>query len=108
MALAAGSCAVASDGTVSGTGLAKAIADAHTAAFAAVSMPPDVIAKLMSSGYTAAFSNSLAAAIVNHITANAAVTVTIHTTDTGLQTSTAVASPTGGPASNKTITGTVA
>jgi hypothetical protein len=53
-------------------------------------------------------SDALASAIVSHITGNAEVTATIETTDSGLQTSTTVGSPTNGPASDKTIAGTVA
>ena len=47
----------------------------------------------------------IAQAVVDEIVANAAVTITIHTTDTGLQTSAGAGSATTGPATNKTVTG---
>ena len=110
MALSAGTCSIASDGTVTGTGLAKTIADAHKAAFSAFSpaQAPKAIARLMTSGFYETFSNALAAAIINHLTSNGEITVTIHPTDIGLQTSAAAGSPTTGPAANKTLTGTIA
>lgn len=49
-------------------------------------------------------STQLAIASIGHIQANAVVTMTIRTTDTGLQTSATVGNPTTGPASNKTVT----
>ena len=105
MSLTIGSCTVDSSGTVTGTGLSAGIANAFRTA-------------LQSSGalhlsdvmtpFIGTLATQLATAIINHITATAAVTITIHTTDTGLQTSASAGNPTTGPAADKTVTGTIA
>lgn len=68
MALLAGTCVIAPGGIVTGTGLAKAIADACMAP-----NPPGATTESALQN----FSNRLAAAIVDHITTNASVTVTV-------------------------------
>jgi hypothetical protein len=104
MALNAGSISVDGFGNATGTGLA-------------IDMFNDALASLTSdtrkqiAAQIAPFFNGLATAIVSHIVANAAVTVTIHTTDSGLQRLTATFVPnadTQGPSADKTLSGTVA
>lgn len=107
MALTAGTVSIANDGTVTGTGLAKAIGDAFRGMVAAVPGSGSQSFGAISSPGTVALINGIAAALVNYITANAEVTVTIHTTDAGLQTSSGSGSPTTGPAADKVIIGTV-
>lgn len=53
------------------------------------------------------FCDKLGEAIVGYVVTNAEVAVSVKTTDTGLQTSTTVGTATGGPAADKTITGTI-
>lgn len=69
MPLLAGVCVIAPGGFVTGTGLAKAIADALTA--------PSPPGTTTSESSLQQFANLLAAAIVEHIVANGAVSVTI-------------------------------
>lgn len=102
MALSAGTVTVADDGTASGGGLARAIYDAQIAAFSSY-FPSAPIGQKR--GF-ASFCNATASAIVSYLTANAAITVTVHTTDSGLQQVALV--DTSGPATNKTLSGTLA
>ena len=76
MALTAGSCTIDAEGNVSGTGLAKAMADALMAT------PP---AGLSTNQMLAQWTNLLAAAIVDHLVSNAAISVTVAPSDAGLQ-----------------------
>lgn len=76
MPLIAGTCSIADTGAVTGTGLAKAMADATMAS------PP--------SGATTnqclqQWINMLAVAIVDHLVTNAQITVTVGPADAGLQ-----------------------
>jgi hypothetical protein len=102
MALLAGSCTIAADKTVSGTGLARALAEAHMVALSAL----PGLAPRSRSAMEALF-NAQAAAIVDHITANAEVTVTITPSDSGLQRDPASSDPTLAPAADKVLTGTL-
>lgn len=76
MPLEAGSCTIANNGTVSGTGLAKAMADALMTA------PPSGGGSNKS---LEQWTNLLAAAIVDHLVSNAQITVTVSPADAGLQ-----------------------
>ena len=99
MSLLAGSCLIADNGTVTGTGLAKAMADATMAA------PP---AGSSTNAQLQQWINLLAVAIVNHLTANAAITVTVSAG--GLQTTPNPNNPstaTGAPASPVNLSGTL-
>lgn len=69
MPLLAGACVIAPGGVVTGTGLAKAIADALTA--------PSPPGTTTSESSLQQFSNLLAAAIVEHIIANGVISVTV-------------------------------
>jgi hypothetical protein len=107
MALTIGSCSVAEDGSVSGSGLAKAIAEAHTGPLFAAGTD-----KLPAGprAYYAALSEALATAIIEHIQAHAEVEVTVTTSDAGLQTTpdpNDPGVPTDAPASDKTLAGTI-
>lgn len=80
MALNAGTCTIAADKTVGGTGLARALAEAFMPALATTpGLQP------LSRSTMEALFNGQAAAIVNHIVNNAEITVTVKTTDAGLQ-----------------------
>jgi len=103
VALNAGTVEVDEDGEVSGTGLSLAIFNGTLAAI-------DEEQRQKVAAAMAPFCNGLAAAIVDHILANAEVVVTITTADAGLQTVPNPAtpgSPTAGPASDKTFNGTL-
>jgi len=103
MALNAGSVEVDSEGEASGTGLALAIFNGALSAVA------EAQRKQVAAGM-APFCNGIAAAIVDHIRDNAEVSVTITTADSGLQTVPDPAtpgSPTAGPLSDKTFTGSL-
>jgi hypothetical protein len=76
MALLAGSCTISEDNVVSGTGLAKAMAEATMLA------PP---AGATANQCLEQWINQLAVAIVDHLVANAEVTVTVGAGDAGLQ-----------------------
>ncbi len=103
MALSAGSIEADDDGEVSGTGLALAI---YNGALSGITEEQRrKVAQAM-----APFCNGLAAAIVEHIVANAEVTVTVTSLDSGLQRVPDPAtpgSPTAGPATDKTFSGTL-
>lgn len=104
MALDAGSIEVDDDGVATGSGLALAIfngavggLDAETQALIAAGMK--------------SFCEGIATAIVDHIRDNAEVTITIQTSDSGLQRTPNPVLPdvdTQGPSIAKTLTGTVA
>lgn len=104
MALTVGSVAVDDDGNVTGSGLSRTICDALVLGVDAEVLAPlgDAIAPL---------ATALATAIVDEITTNAVVTVTIETSDSGLQRTpnpNNADTPTQGPATQKTLTGTIA
>jgi hypothetical protein len=104
MALEAGSCTIAPDKTVSGTGLARAIAENYLPVFGSIGLPTASLDKL------AQFCNGLATAIVDHIVANAEITVTVTTLDAGLQRTpnpNDPNTPTLGPASDVELTGSI-
>jgi hypothetical protein len=98
--LLAGSCSIAPGGAVTGTGLAKALADAMMA-------PPAPGAD--SNKMLEQWANLTAAAIVNYLTANASITVTIKPSDVGLQQAPTPGGPvpTLGPLLPVPLTGTV-
>ena len=100
MPLTPGTCAIAENGTVTGTGLAKAMADALMASSSAAG-------KGANAGLQA-WTNALAVAIVDHLVANAAITVTVAPTDAGLQRTpnpNDPATPTLGPTSDVVLNG---
>lgn len=103
MALDAGSLTVDDDGNVTGSGLSLAIFNGACSAL------DDDIKATIAEGM-APFCEGLATAIVDHIRDNAEVTVTIQTTDTGLQRLPAILTPgsdTDGPTLAKALTGTL-
>lgn len=107
MALIAGTVTVDEDGNASGAGMARAIYDGLSGA------PWDTPAELIPLLYSqfAIIANAIAAGVVAHVVANAAVTITIGTGDAGLQrmpASTAEDTPTKAPSSPKTLTGSIA
>ena len=114
MSLTPGSCAVDSTtGAVTGTGLAVDMANAWRLAVAAMPAQSPVAPPIMaiSAPFVAAFCNQMAAAILNHIAANAAVTVNVTTGTAGLQRTPNPNNPTTAtlaPASLVTIGGTIA
>lgn len=125
MSMIAGSCTIATDGTITGTGLAKDLADAWKTALATTHLALDGGTKviplsaasqataLLGGGFTAAFCNAAAAAIVSHITTNAEVTVKIAAGDSALQRTPNPNNPTTdtlGPSGTKTLAtkGTIA
>lgn len=104
MGLSAGTVDIDGDGNVTGSGLALAIFEGTSGA-----LSDEIKAKIGSS--MKPFCEGLAAAIVDHIQDNAVVTVTVHTTDGALQRTpnpNTANTDTQGPASNKTLSGTVA
>lgn len=101
MALTVGSCAVDTLGNVTGSGLSADLANAFRTALST----PQVSKNLsdVMTPFIGVLCTQLAVAIIGHIQANASVTMTIRTTDGGLQTSAAAGNPTTGPAANKTV-----
>jgi len=101
MTLLAGTLDVDDPSAVTGSGLALAIFNGITA-----STPADAKTRVAPS--LKPFCEGLAEAIVDHLVSNAAITVTVHTSDTGLQTTPNPNNPstaTAGPASNKQLSG---
>ena len=124
MRLDAGSATINSDMTVTGSGLALTIAQALVDAVTATSRNPvDWRRRNLAFSATTPFAvdadvrkhfeltaNGVAAAIVNHLTAHAEVTVTIAPADSGLQRTPNPNNPntnTQGPATTKTLFGTL-
>lgn len=105
MSLAIGTATIADDGTLSGSGLAYAIVAAFDAGSMASIVDGDASHVAIRRGF-AAFAHELAAAIVPYVVANAAVSVTIGTGDSGLQR--VSGTPTDAPAAPKTLGGVVA
>ncbi len=102
MALEAGMCTIAADNAVTGTGLAKAMAEALMAA-----PPPGAGSRQMLEQWT----NLLAAAIVDHLVSNAQISVVVAPTDAGLQRTPSPNNPntpTVGPASPVVLSGELA
>src|SRR5262245_45379293 len=99
MALDKGSITINPDGSHSSSGLAGRIFEAQVAepSFPTVGPMYSVGAVVLWKTGTARFAQTLADAIIDELTANAEVTVQIDPLDVGLQTSTAVGTPTGGP-----------
>lgn len=106
MALEAGSCTVSpTDGSISGTGLAVVLAENDRAYMASV-LPnyrwwKDARARANLESHT----NGLAVAIIEYLLANAEITVTVKTTDAGLQRDPASSDPTLAPSADKEIQG---
>lgn len=103
MALDAGEVNVDDDGNATGSGLALAIFDG-----AMTGLSGEV--KALVGGGMKAFCEGMATAIVDHIKDNAEVTITVQPTDSGLQKLPSVltpGSPTDGPATPKTFTGSI-
>ena len=101
MTLSAGSVTYAEDGSYSGTGMAKAMADGMAAQFAGEKFNQN----------TGKLINALASSVVSYMTSNASVTITVKTTDSGLQRTPSpnnASTATQGPAADKTLSGTVA
>lgn len=94
MAMAAGSVSISGGGVVSGTGAARFLYDELIQDYSSPSQPQKV--------QIAAFCNRLAK-LITYIEDNAEITVTIKTTDSGLQRAGGVA--TDAPATNKAVTG---
>ena len=118
MSLDAGSCSIAGDGTVTGSGLAAALGNALVAMWnETVLLPtppytgalaPAPLAKAHDA--LASQANHLASAIIGYLVANAEVTVTIAPADSGLQRTPNPNNPntnTQGPATTKTLFGTL-
>lgn len=103
MALDAGTdVAVDANGDVTGgSGLKLAV---FTALVVPVPDLPEAKAALRQA--LAGITNAVSQAVIDHIKANAVVTVTVHTTDSGLQR--AGGTPTDGPTSDKVLSGTIA
>lgn len=118
MSLAAGSCSIAEDGTVTGSGLAAALGNALVALWnETILLPiPPYTGALAPAPLTkahdglAAQANHLASAIIGYLVANAVVTVAIPTSASGLQRTPNPNNPntdTQGPATAKTLSGTL-
>lgn len=103
MALTVGTCAVATDKAVSGSGLARTIAEAYIAHMFTV---PVLAPKARTA--IAGFCQAVATGVISHITANAEVTTVITTADVSLQRVTLV--NTQGPSADRTLAqkGTIA
>jgi hypothetical protein len=125
MTLTIGSCAIDAGGNVTGTGLSADIANAWRSALqAVVATPPPNPPKsppagplqlaylmMVSTPFLVAFADNLAAAIINQITSNAAVTVNVTTSTAGLQLTPNPNNPntaTLAPAANVPLSGTIA
>ena len=103
MSLEAGTCNIADNGAVTGTGLAKVMADALMASASPVGTGRNA--------GLATWTNALAAAIVDHLVNNAQVTVTVTPSDAGLQRTpnpNDPNTPTTGPVSDVALAGTLA
>lgn len=103
MALEAGSITVDSDGSATGTGLAYAMFSGALGSVTAAN-------RARIAADIAPFFEGLAEAIIDHITANAEITVTIETTDVGLQRTpnpNNAETATLGPATQKVLTGSI-
>lgn len=100
MSLNPGSVTIAADGSITGTGLALAICDAILA-------DASPVGRRNSAALVGPFSERLAAAIITHITEHGVVTVTVRTTDAGLQRDPSDETPTLAPAENKTLPGSL-
>lgn len=110
MSLTAGSVTVDPDtGAYSGSGLALAVFESldsltqASAADAGVDVDAALLVKMRKPN--AQFAVALATPIVAHLVANAEIAVTVHTTDSGLQR--VGGTPTDGPSSNKTLSGSL-
>jgi hypothetical protein len=109
MALEGGSCTVSADGTVAGTGLSVPIAEWM------VGPPTSSLRRYLRSSSPlrlnmAASAQTLATAIIDYLLANAEITVTVKTTDAGLQRTPNPNNPntaTQGPAGDVPLTGTI-
>ena len=103
MALQSGTVTVNSQGSATGSGLAIAIFNGVLAA-----VPENARKQIASS--MGPFCEALATAIVTHFTENAEINLTIATTDSGLQRipyPPTVGTPTDGPASDVTLSGSI-
>lgn len=94
MALTAGTVIVDNQGAVSGSGLARDIFDDDRAGIDAMAAFISNTHKIMMLQQLATKANNLAQNVLDHVTANAEVTVKVDNTDAGLQTSATAGSPT--------------
>jgi hypothetical protein len=105
MALEAGTVTIAEDKTVTGTGLAKELAAAFLIEWPYEHLNGAAGASIRR--YVKSTAEQQAAAIIGYLLANAVITVTVKTTDAGLQRDPASADPTLGPSTAKTLEGTL-
>jgi hypothetical protein len=102
MALEAGSCTINADGTVTGTGLAHAVATEYVTRVEGLVLKRPAVREAYEQ-----LSEAIAAAVVGYLLANADISVTVKTTDGGLQRDPASSDPTLAPSTDKTITGSL-
>lgn len=99
--------AIAEDRTVTGTGLAEAIAEAWLTLYPGGGLLTGEVGASIRRG-TMQVANALGPAIINYLLANAVVTVTVHPADAGLQRTPNPNNPntaTLGPAADVSLTG---
>lgn len=102
MALEAGSCTINANGTVTGTGLSRAVAQEYVTRVEGLVLKRPAVRQAYEQ-----LSEAIAAAVVSYLLANADISVTVKTTDSGLQRDPASTDPTLGPSADKTLEGTL-